>query len=153
MKSSVLQSTLCSMFFISINVLTAWQYFPLNGLSEGVLAWHWCCNAISSVFISIPSTCVLSRWKFLKGSQSQFCQTYIWNTAVKCPLSEAVGDIYNFQCSTYYATEECDIPTCILLMDNGYEWREGRYSLPLKHTRLFILTWCNLPCHTLTIEV
>ena len=58
--------------------------------------------------------------------ESQFCQTYyyIWNTAVKCPLSEAVGDIYNFQCSTYYATEECDIPTCILLMDMNEE-REG----------------------------
>ena len=38
--------------------------------------------------------------------ESQFCQTYyyIWNTAVKCPLSEAVGDIYNFQCSTLPTT-------------------------------------------------
>ena len=61
-------------------------------------------------------TCVLSRWKFLKGSQSQFCQTYIWNTAVKCPLSEAVGDIYNFHSTLPTSTEEeCDIPTCILM--------------------------------------
>ena len=55
------------------------EYFPLNGLSEGVLAWHWCCNAISSVFISIPSTCVLSRWKFLKGSPS-FVKHIIFGT-------------------------------------------------------------------------
>ena len=59
--------------------------------------------------------------------ESQFCQTYIWNTAVKCPLSEAVGGTFitsSVVLYLHYATEECDIPTCILLMDMNEE-REG----------------------------